>query len=69
MKNTHMKKIIQIVFVAGAACALTACISVSESNLESSKQISIMSQQAITTCGQGNVDKVSTNSFTCKANK
>lgn len=46
--------------------SLTACIAVSEGGGDSSKQIAIMSQQAISTCGAGNVDKVSTSSFTCK---
>ncbi|MBI3283540.1 MAG: hypothetical protein HYZ65_01630 [Burkholderiales bacterium] len=64
-----MKKLIQILSLIALASSLSACISVSESNLEGSKQIAAMSQQAIATCGQGNVDKVTTNSFTCKSGK
>ncbi|MBR7799053.1 hypothetical protein [Undibacterium fentianense] len=63
-----MKKRIQIGVMFCFAWVLTGCISVSESNVESSKQIAIMSQQAISTCGQGNVDKVTTTSFSCRAN-
>lgn len=59
------KKIIAFTSVLVVASSLSACISVSESNVESSKQIAIMSQQAIATCGQGNVDKVTTTSFSC----
>ncbi|MFZ6817376.1 hypothetical protein [Undibacterium sp. Ji22W] len=62
-----MKKIISTLTILLAVCSLSACISVSESNMESGKQIAIMSQQAIATCGQGNVDKVTTNSFSCKS--
>ncbi|MBC3830051.1 hypothetical protein H8K33_00855 [Undibacterium amnicola] len=62
-----MKKVISSLGILLATISLTACISVSESNLESGKQISMMSQQAITTCGQGNVDTVSTSSFKCKS--
>lgn len=62
-----MKKIISTLCILMAAGSLSACISVSESNMESGKQIAIMSQQAIATCGQGNVDKVTTNSFSCKS--
>jgi uncharacterized protein YcfL len=62
-----MKKILQTSAVVLAIAALSGCISVSENSVESSKQISVMAQQAITTCGQGNVDKVSTSSFSCKA--
>ena len=62
-----MKKMICTLGVLIACISLSACISVSESNHESGKQIAIMSQQAIVTCGQGNVDKVSTTSFSCKS--
>lgn len=62
-----MKKIISTLCILMAVSSLSACISVSESNMESGKQIAIMSQQAIATCGQGNVDKVTTNSFSCKS--
>ncbi|MBR7746971.1 hypothetical protein [Undibacterium baiyunense] len=62
-----MKKVISGLGIVFATISLSACISVSESNLESGKQISIMSQQAIATCGQGNVDTVSTSSFKCKS--
>jgi uncharacterized protein YceK len=62
-----MKKILQTSAVVLAIATLSGCISVSEHSVESSKQISVMAQQAITTCGQGNVDKVSTTSFSCKA--
>ena len=68
-----MKKIIQsisgIAAAGVAACMLSACISVSENSVEAGKQISVMSQQATTTCGQGNVDKVTTTSFTCKSGR
>ena len=60
------KKIIALSTVLLVVSSLSACISVSESNVESGKQIAIMSQQAIATCGQGNVEKVTTNSFSCK---
>lgn len=59
-------KIITLISVLLTATSLSACISVSESSQESGKQIAIMSQQAIATCGQGNVEKVTTNSFSCK---
>ncbi len=62
-----MKKVISTLGILLATISLTACISVSESNLESGKQISIMSQQAVVTCGQGNVETVSTSSFKCKS--
>lgn len=62
-----MKKVVSGFAILLATISLSACISVSESNLESGKQISLMSQQAITTCGQGNVDTVSTSSFKCKS--
>ena len=62
-----MKKISLAILVFGASLSLTACISVSESNVETGKQIAIMSQQAVATCGTGNVDKVTTTSFTCKS--
>lgn len=62
-----MKKIFSMLTILALATSLNACISVSESNMESGKQIAIMSQQAISTCGQGNVDKVTTNSFSCKS--
>jgi hypothetical protein len=62
-----MKKVISTLGILLAGASLSACISVSESNHESGKQIAIMSQQAIATCGQGNVDKVSTTSFSCKS--
>lgn len=62
-----MKKILSTLGILLAVSSLSACISVSESNMESGKQIAIMSQQAIATCGQGNVDKVSTSSFSCKS--
>lgn len=64
-----MKKIVQILSLVAVASSLCACISVNENAIENSKQISIMSQQAISTCGMGNVDKVTTNSFTCKSGK
>ncbi|NDI85389.1 hypothetical protein [Undibacterium crateris] len=63
-----MKKILHILSLAAIAASLSACISVSEQNVEASKQISVMAAQATATCGQGNVDKVSTSSFTCKQN-
>ncbi len=59
-------KTISLISVLLTATSLSACISVSESSQESGKQIAIMSQQAIATCGQGNVEKVTTNSFSCK---
>lgn len=62
-----MKKIFSMLTILALATSLNACISVSESNMESGKQIAIMSQQAISTCGQGNVDKVTINSFSCKS--
>ncbi|MBC3872170.1 hypothetical protein [Undibacterium flavidum] len=62
-----MKKIFPTLGILLVASSLSACISVSESNMESGKQIAIMSQQAIATCGQGNVDKVTTNCFSCKS--
>lgn len=62
-----MKKIVATLGILLAGASLSACISVSESNHESGKQIAMMSQQAIVTCGQGNVDKVSTTSFSCKS--
>ncbi|MBC3882186.1 hypothetical protein H8K35_12395 [Undibacterium sp. LX40W] len=61
-----LKKIVAVVAVFAATISLSACISVSESNVESGKQIAIMSQQAVTTCGAGNVEKVTTTSFSCK---
>lgn len=64
-----MKKIIQILSLIAVASGLSACISVNENAIENSKQISVMSQQAINTCGAGNVDKVATSSFTCKSGK
>ncbi|MBC3862512.1 hypothetical protein H8K32_10410 [Undibacterium jejuense] len=64
-----MNKTMQICSILAMVCALSACVSVSESNMEGGKRIAEMSQQAIATCGQGNVDKVTTTSYTCKANK
>lgn len=61
-----LKRVVLTTLAMMAVLSLSACISVSESNMESGKQIAIMSQQAITTCGQGNVEKVTTNSFSCK---
>lgn len=63
-----MKKILHILSLVAIVASLSACISVSESSVEAGKQISVMSQQAVATCGQGNVDKVTTTSFTCKQN-
>lgn len=60
------KKILVAAVAFIATMSLSACISVSESNVESGKQIAIMSQQAVTTCGAGNVEKVTTTSFSCK---
>lgn len=64
-----MKKLVQILTLIAVAGSMTACISVSESGADSGKQIAIMSQQATATCGPGNVDKVTTTSFTCKSGK
>lgn len=61
-----MQNLVQKMLVVAAALPLCACISVSEMGTEKSKQISEMAQQAVATCGQGNVDKVSTSSFNCK---
>lgn len=62
-----MKNAVQTILILASALSLSACISVSENSPEKSKQIAEMAQQAVTTCGQGNVDKVSTSSFNCKA--
>lgn len=61
-----MKNSVQTMVVLALAMSLCACISVTETGSEKSKQVADMAQQAVTTCGQGNVDKVSTSSFTCK---
>ncbi|WMW79277.1 hypothetical protein RF679_11520 [Undibacterium cyanobacteriorum] len=61
-----LKKTVSISSILAVVASLSACIAVSEGGGDSSKQIAIMSQQAISTCGAGNVDKVSTSSFTCK---
>lgn len=63
-----MKKILHILSLGVITVSLSACISVVESTAEAGKQINVMSQQAVATCGQGNVDKVTTTSFTCKQN-
>lgn len=60
------KKLTSLSVVLALASSLTACIAVSDGHGDSAKQIAIMSQQALTTCGAGNVDKVSTSSFSCK---
>lgn len=61
-----LKKLLSLAAVVVTVSSLSACIAVSEGGGDSSKQIAMMSQQAIATCGAGNVDKVSTSSFTCK---
>ncbi len=61
-----MKNSIQTILVLALALPLCACISVTETGTEKNKQVADMAQQAVTTCGQGNVDKVSTSSFSCK---
>lgn len=66
LETNMFKKILAAVAVFIATISLSACISVSESNVESGKQIAIMSQQAVSTCGAGNVEKVTTTSFSCK---
>ena len=61
-----MQNLVQKMWILAAALPLCACISVTETGAEKSKQIAEMAQQAVATCGQGNVDKVSTTSFNCK---
>ena len=61
-----MKNPVQTMLVLALALSLCACISVTETGTEKSKQVADMAQQAVATCGQGNVDQVSSASFSCK---
>jgi len=69
-KNSEtMKKIIQGLCLIAAASMLTACVSYNANNAENGKRVEEISQRAIATCGQGNVDKVTTTGFNCKVNR
>jgi hypothetical protein len=63
-----MKTIIQALIMISAASSLTACVFASGSTSDAEK-IAVVSKQALATCGDGNVDKVTASSFTCKTNK
>jgi hypothetical protein len=65
-----MKNIAKFVFALASIASLSACIAVSDSgSIDTDKRVAQMAQQALATCGQGNVEKVSASSFSCKVTK
>ncbi len=62
-----MNRLIAIASLLGTAAALSACVFAPPvTTSPDSAAITRMSEQAVATCGAGNVKEVNAKSFTCK---